>query len=52
MPNSHILNLQSTVLVGQSLTRLANTLLTSTESTEVLGSLGDSISEKLAYMSS
>jgi hypothetical protein len=39
--------LQSTVLVSQSLTRLTNTLFTSTESTEVFSSLGDSISKEL-----
>jgi hypothetical protein len=37
------------VLESQSLTRLANTLLTGTKSTEVFGSLGNSVREELKH---
>lgn len=39
--------LQSTVLEGQGFTGLTNTLLTSTESTEVFSGLGDNVRKEL-----
>lgn len=44
-------DLQVAVLIVKRFASLTNTLLTSAQSTEVLGSLGDSVAEKLLWQS-